>query len=180
MLSIALKEMNHDERQRERVSEKKPLKEGRAAPSGILLGPAKQIQVTLPADLSIIISRQAFGQLFGYADATQLEVSLLGIVDRDGSTFTVREFFLVPQKGATSHTETDPATIGELIERLMSESRADDARKIRCWAHSHPGMDVFWSRTDDVRLRRSGPGETARCPRRWRRRARARGAHARR
>ena len=72
-------------------------------------------------------------------------MSLLGIVDRDG----VREFFLVPQKGAHSHTETAPAAIGELIERLMLEGRTDDAKKLRCWAHSHPGMDVFWSHTDD-------------------------------
>ena len=154
---------------------------------GIPLGPAKQIQVTLPADLFIVISRNAFGQLFGYAQATQLEVSLLGIVDRDGSTFTVREFFLVPQSGATSHTETDPAAIGELIERMIDEGRADDVRKIRCWAHSHPGTEVFWSRTDDgmcrllaAHLRRSGRGGTGGCFRRWRRRERARGGRARR
>ena len=30
----------------------------------------------------------------------------------------------------------------------------DDAKKIRCWAHSHPGMDVFWSHTDDTNCRR--------------------------
>ena len=113
------------------------------------LGPSKQVEVTLPKDLNIVLTQTAFSELFGFAQTTELEVSLLGIVDRDGSTFTVREFFLVPQKGAYSHTETDPAAIGELIERLMMEGRSDDAKKLRCWAHSHPGMDVFWSHTDD-------------------------------
>ena len=127
----------------------------RTTPSfGLPLGPAKQIEVTLPSRLVVVLTTKAFSQLFAYAEATQLEVSLLGIVDRDSSKFTVREFFLVPQSGATSHTETDPAAIGELIERLMSEDRAGDAKKIRCWAHSHPGMDVFWSKTDDDNCRR--------------------------
>lgn len=57
-------------------------------PPRIRLGLNKQTQVTLPADLAIVISRKAFSQLFGYAEATQLEVSLLGVVDRDASTFT--------------------------------------------------------------------------------------------
>jgi len=104
-------------------------------PSGIPLGPTKQVEVTLPKDLTVVLSQTAFSQLFGYAGATELEVSLLSIVERDGSTFTAREFFLVPQRGRHSHTETDPAAIGELIERLMLDGRSEDARKIRCWAY---------------------------------------------
>ncbi|MFH1730920.1 MAG: hypothetical protein ABIF82_04615 [Planctomycetota bacterium] len=77
----------------------------------------KQIEVTLPKDLIVVSTQTVFSQLFGYAQATELKVSLLGIVDRDGNTFTVREFFLVPQKEAHSHTETDPAAIGEPIEQ---------------------------------------------------------------
>jgi hypothetical protein len=122
-------------------------KQGR--PNGIPLGPSKQVEVTLPKDRAIVLTQTAFSQLFGFAQATELEVSLLGIVGRDGSMFTVSEFFLVPQKGAHSHTETDPAAIGELIEKLMMDGRSDDAKKLRCWGHSHPGMDVFWSHTDD-------------------------------
>ena len=124
------------------------------SPPGLPLSPSRQTEVTLPKDLNIILTQTAFSQLFGYAQATELEVSLLGIVDRDGSTFTVREFFLVPQRGAHSHTETDPAAIGELIERLMTEGRSDDAKKLRCWAHSHPGMSTFWSVTDDDNCQR--------------------------
>ena len=126
----------------------------RPEPHGIPLGPSKQVEVMLPKDLTVVLTPHAFGQLFGFAQATDMEVSLLGTVDRDGSTFTVREFFLVPQKGAHSHTETDPAAIGELIEQLMVDGRSDDAKRLRCWAHSHPGMDVFWSHTDDSNCER--------------------------
>ena len=136
------------------VKDKKQRPHQRLDASLAPLGPSKQTEITLPKDLIIVLTPHAFGQLFGFAQATDLEVSLLGIVDRDGSTFTVREFFLVPQKGAYSHTETDPAAIGELIERLMMEGRSDDAKNLRCWAHSHPGMDVFWSHTDDDNCRR--------------------------
>ena len=31
----------------------------------------------------------------------------------------------------------------------MLDGRSNDAKRLRCWAHSHPGMDVFWSHTDD-------------------------------
>ena len=43
-------------------------------------------------------------------------------------------------------TELDPAAVGQLVEKLMAEGRADDVRKIRCWAHSHPRMDVCGAR----------------------------------
>lgn len=116
---------------------------------GLCLGPQKQMEFTLPNGMGVMLSTKAFSQLFAYAYATDLEVSLLGIVEREKSLFTVREFHLVEQSGAYSHTELEPSAVGELVERLMSDGRSEDATKIRCWAHSHPGMDVFWSQTDD-------------------------------
>lgn len=59
---------------------------------GIPLAPAKQVQVTLPADLSIVISRNAFSQLFGYAQATQLAVEVIGLV----KLFGARTDLIVP------------------------------------------------------------------------------------
>ncbi len=120
---------------------------------GLPLSPSKQIEVTVPEDLSVILTPKAFSQLFGYTFATELEVSLLGIVDRKGSVFSIREFFLVEQTGSSARTEMDPNAVGELVERLIAEGRLEDAKKIRCWAHSHPGMDVFWSHTDDATCR---------------------------
>ena len=66
---------------------------------GIPPGPKKQIEVTLPKTLAVVLTARAFGQLFSYSEATDLEVSLLGIVERDKSLFTIREFHLVEQRG---------------------------------------------------------------------------------
>jgi hypothetical protein len=109
----------------------------------------RQGSISLPNQLAVVLSPTAFSQLFGYAYATELEVSLLGLVDRDRCVFRVREFFLTEQQGASSRTETDPEALARLVERLITEGRKDDARRIRCWAHSHPGMDTFWSTTDE-------------------------------
>lgn len=94
---------------------------------GIPPGPKKQIEVTLPKTLAVVLTARAFGQLFSYSEATDLEVSLLGIVERDKSLFTIREFHLVEQRGASSHTELEPSAVGELVERLIAEGRSDDA-----------------------------------------------------
>jgi len=67
--------------------EKERPKESRIDSHGIPLGPSKQVEVTLPKDLIVVLTQVAFSQLFGYAQATELEVSLLGIVDRDGSDY---------------------------------------------------------------------------------------------
>ena len=123
-------------------------------PGLCLSPPQKQMEFTLPKGMGVMLSPKAFSQLFGYAYATDLEVSLLGIVDRDGPAFTVREFFLLEQEGAHSHTEIDAEDTAKLIEKLFAEGRSDDAKMLRCWAHSHPGMDVFWSQTDDTNCRR--------------------------
>ena len=117
---------------------------------GLRLDPGKQIGVTIPKTLAVVLTAKAFSQLFSYSEATDLEVSLLGIVARDKSVLTITEFFLVEQSGAYSHTELEPSAVGEMVEKLMADGRAEDAKKIRCWAHSHPGMDVFWSQTDDT------------------------------
>ena len=62
---------------------KKELPKGnRNDPNGIPLGPSKQVEVTLPKDLTVVLTQTAFSQLFGYAQATELEVSLLGIEKR--------------------------------------------------------------------------------------------------
>ena len=82
---------------------------------GIPFSPKKQVECSIPNHLAVVLTPKAFGQLFSYAYATQMEVCLLGVVDREGSVFKVREIFLVAQHGASVHTETDPVTIAAAI-----------------------------------------------------------------
>jgi hypothetical protein len=81
-------------------------------------------------------------------------VSALGLVDevRDANTgmitaLLVTDFFLVKQQCSPDETTMDACAIAELM--LDLEAKNIDSRKLRCWAHSHADMSVFWSGTDD-------------------------------
>jgi hypothetical protein len=107
----------------------------------------------LPDDLKVILTPDAFQQLFAYAYATASEISCIGAIRREGNTFTVERFHLVKQEGGMAHTEMDPHALGELMEELLAQGQAQEARSLKCRAHSHPGMGVFWSKTDDTTCR---------------------------
>jgi proteasome lid subunit RPN8/RPN11 len=109
----------------------------------------KKIQVSIPDDVAVILAKEAFEQLFGWAYATSLEISCLGSVNRQGNRFFIEKFFLLRQSGSFGQTELDPDAVEELMERLLADGKSQEAQSLKCWAHSHPGMDVFWSTTDE-------------------------------
>jgi hypothetical protein len=118
-------------------------------PAGLLISKPEKLSCFLPEDLKVVLAKEAFDQLFGYAYATSSEISCLGNVRREGDVFIIERFYLVKQNGGSAHTEMEPSAIAELVEQLLSQGKADEARAIKCWAHSHPGMSVSWSKTDD-------------------------------
>jgi hypothetical protein len=92
------------------------------------------------------------------------EVSCLGIVeeikDSNSGSITalvVTDFFLVKQHCSADETTMDPQAVAELMTNL--ETQSVDSRKLRCWAHSHGGMSVFWSGTDDECINGLANGE---------------------
>jgi hypothetical protein len=78
------------------------------------------------------------------------QISCMGAFRREGNIFIVERFHLVKQEGGIAHTEVAPNALGELVEQLMAGGKMQDARALKCWAHSHPGMGMFWSKTDDT------------------------------
>lgn len=118
-------------------------------PAGVQFSKPEKLSCFVPEDLRVILTKDAFEQLFGYAYATSSEISCLGSVRREGNVFVVERFYLVKQDGSSAHTEMEPSAIAEMVEQLLSQGKTDEARAIKCWAHSHPGMGVFWSKTDD-------------------------------
>ena len=122
-------------------------------PMGVRISKEKKLECAVPDDLAVVLSQEAFHQLFGYAYATASEICCLGTVKQEGPVFKIEKFYLVDQKGSCAHTELDQAAVGLLVEKLLSEGRAEEARSMKVWAHSHPGMDVFWSHTDDETCR---------------------------
>lgn len=118
-------------------------------PTGLMLSKDEKLACFVPDDLRVVLTAEAFEQLFGYVHATTSEISCMGSVRRDGNTFTVERFHLVQQEGGFASTEMDPAALGNLMEELLAQGRNQEARSLKCWAHSHPGMGCFWSKTDN-------------------------------
>ena len=123
-------------------------------PAGLVLPPTKDVTCFIPEDLAVVLSREAFEQLFAYAYSTSSEVCCLGTVKQEGGRFRIERFYLVPQSGSFGHTELDDEAVAALVEDLIAEGKAAEAHSLKCWAHSHPGMDVFWSKTDQDTCKR--------------------------
>ena len=68
-------------------------------PAGLPLPPSKDVTCSIPEDLTVVLSREAFEQLFGYAYSTTSEICCLGTVRQEGARFRIERFYLVPQSG---------------------------------------------------------------------------------
>ncbi|MBK6766480.1 MAG: hypothetical protein IPG71_09245 [bacterium] len=106
------------------------------------------------AGVKIQVEAEAMQKLWLWTDFAKGEVSCLGLVDEVVSSETgrttaliVTDFFLVKQQCTYEETDMDVADIARLIAEL--ESKGIDSRKLRCWAHSHGSMSVFWSGQDE-------------------------------
>jgi proteasome lid subunit RPN8/RPN11 len=122
-------------------------------PAGIVVSKKENMSVSVSQDLAVILTDSAFKQLFGWAYSTVREISCLGSVSRDGNRFIVERFYLLKQSGSSASTELDQDAVAELMESLIAEGKLEEAKQIKCWAHSHPNMDTFWSTTDDATCR---------------------------
>lgn len=109
-----------------------------------------------PVQLGIRVQVEAvaMAKFWSYVDIAKGEVSCLGTVeeikDADSgavNTLLVTDLFLVKQRCSADETTMDAAAVAQLM--LDLENQGIDNRKLRCWAHSHADMSVFWSGTDD-------------------------------
>jgi len=122
-------------------------------PVGLPISDGRKISVSIAEDLAVVLTQKAFEQLFGWAYSTSREISCLGSVTRDGNRFIIGQFYLLKQSGSFGGTELDQSAVGELIEQLITDGKSEQAQHVKCWAHSHPNMDVFWSNIDDSTCR---------------------------
>lgn len=107
------------------------------------------------AGVKIQVEAEALQKLWLWTDCAKGEVSCLGLVDEVVSTETgrttalvVTDFFLVKQQCTYEETDMDTSDVARLISEL--ETKGIDSRKLRCWAHSHGSMSVFWSGQDET------------------------------
>ncbi len=119
-------------------------------PAGIRISDGKDTTVSVADNMAVILTAKAFEQLFGWVYSTSREISCLGSVLQEGSVFIIERFYLLKQSCSSVNTELDQAAVAELMESLINDGKKQEAQKIKCWAHSHPDMDTFWSHTDDA------------------------------
>ncbi|NUO19456.1 hypothetical protein HUU59_08425 [bacterium] len=106
------------------------------------------------AGVKIHVEATAMQKLWLWTDFAKGEVSCLGLVDEVVNTDTgrttaliVTDFFLVKQNCSSDETDMDVVDVARLISEL--EAKGIDSHKLRCWAHSHGTMSVFWSGQDE-------------------------------
>ena len=117
-------------------------------PTGLRFSKGERMEISVAKDLAVVLTHHAFEQLFGWAYSTNREISCLGSIRRDGNIFIVEQMHLLKQTCSSVSTEIDETAIASLLEKLIAEGKSQEAHSIKCWAHSHPGMGVFWSGTD--------------------------------
>ncbi len=122
-------------------------------PVGLSLSGREPIRVSIAEDVAVVLTKDAFEQLFGWAYSTSCEISCLGSVHREGNRFFIDKFYLLKQAGSFGSTIINDDAIAELMEQLIKEGKGDKVQSVKCWGHSHPNIDVFWSTTDDSTCR---------------------------
>ncbi len=96
--------------------------------------------------LKIQISAIALQKLWLWTDLAKGEVAAFGLVDELPGILRVTDFLLIDQQCNCAETEMDQQALAELILQL------EDPAKLRCWAHSHAFLEVFWSKTDNATI----------------------------
>jgi hypothetical protein len=114
--------------------------------------------------IRIQVDAVAMQKLWTWTDVARGEVSALGLVeeirDTDSGAITallVTDMYLVKQQCSMDETTMDPQAVAELMVDL--ESKGIDTRKLRMWTHSHGGLSVFFSGTDDTTIEGLANGE---------------------
>ena len=93
-------------------------------------------------DIKIQVAATAWAKLMLWTELAEGEVSAFGTVEELPGILRVTDFFLVAQACNEAETEMDPIALAELMLQV------EDPGKLRCWAHSHAEMPVFYSKTD--------------------------------
>jgi len=94
-------------------------------------------------DLKIQVDALAWTKFMSWVELAKGEVSAFGIVEQRFNRLIVTDFVLLDQVCTSTETELDPKAIAQLMQDVK------DPSMLRCWAHSHADMKVFWSGQDE-------------------------------
>jgi len=97
-------------------------------------------------DLKIQVDALAWTKFMTWVELAKGEVSAFGIVEQRFNRLIVTDFVLLTQVCSSTETELDPKAIAQLMQDV------EDPSMLRCWAHSHADMKVFWSGQDEATI----------------------------
>jgi hypothetical protein len=97
----------------------------------------------------IIIKLSALLKMKGYVEHCDNEIAWLGLVEKDGTTYTIVDVDLMQQDVSSATAEIHEKGLQEYAERFISKGDFETLSKIRLWGHSHVNMDTTPSSTDE-------------------------------
>ena len=97
-------------------------------------------------DVKFQVDALAWTKLMTWVEMAKGEVSAIGLVDSTPGLLRVTDFKLLKQVCNSTETDIDPKALSQLMQDV------EDPSMLRCWAHSHADMKVFWSGTDEATI----------------------------
>ncbi len=102
----------------------------------------------------ILITRQAYEDMYILVDEVNKEVGWIGTVERAGSDFLIKEIFLLEQETHVATCEITADGLAEWAQEIMA-SRPDGmevVNSLRFWGHSHVNMGTSPSGQDESQM----------------------------
>lgn len=103
----------------------------------------------------VLVSREAYEDMFLLVEESHQEVGWLGTVRRMGRDFLIEEVFLFDQEVTAATCEITPDGLASMAQELI-ESRPDGmdvVNRLCFWGHSHVNMGTSPSGQDETQLR---------------------------
>ena len=110
----------------------------------------KRADVVTGSPVKIVLSLKVARMLQAYQEMAKTEILLVGRTSIEENTIIVDDAVLLPQEANKSAVELDHDAYADWIETIPDE----DLPRYNCWLHTHPGMGVFWSGTDEKNITR--------------------------
>jgi hypothetical protein len=85
----------------------------------------------------------------GYVEHCDNEIAWLGLVEKNGTTYTIVDVDLIQQDVSSATAEIHEKGLQEYAERFINKGDYETLSKIRLWGHSHVNMDTTPSSTDE-------------------------------
>lgn len=102
----------------------------------------------------VLLTRQAYEDMYCLVEIVQKEVGWLGSVQKIGNNFLIKEVFLFDQESHATTCEITPDGLAEFASEILA-TRADGmevANSLRFWGHSHVNMATSPSGQDENQM----------------------------